>query len=371
MVKKIKLGIVACTFLGHIVNATAGGTIETLVFVGDDLKTGMKYKNVRYDEPLDPYFLMGENYNKNKMSYIKPDNYQWKKEKYNKEMRDKLQFYNTNNYAFLERIDLKDDLDLQKTKDNEIFAIVDGGVCLGDGCIRDENIISIVLPKKFKLTGYEAYEKSNDSKYIYNKDANFKLIDNTLTLYAKNIQGVYVKLWFEDIASSSSIYQNVADSLAQYDEISVSKSDTETTITMPMDNVFDSGKAVVKPLGKKWLNVLVEALKNTNYKEIRVEGHTDNTPTKGQYPSNWELSTARASDAVRFMIAQGINNSKIAAVGYAETRPIADNNSKENKAKNRRIEITIVGNSSSEDPADLVQANQQATQETTEVKPEE
>ncbi len=348
MIKKTKLGIVACALVAYTSAAFAGAVSESIVFIGDDLKTGLAYKNMRYDYAGKMSFYMGSNYNKNKMSYIKPDNYQWKKEKLDGSFQDKLEFTDTSNYAFLQRINLKDDLALEKTKEEgELFVLVDGGACVGANCIQDENIISVVLPKKFKISYYEAKEKNNE-EYVYNKDANFKLIDNTLTLYAKDMQGAYIKLWFKDISTTSSIYQNVSDSLAKYSEISVSKSDTETKISMPMDNVFDSGKAVAKPLGKEWLLTLVEALKDKNFKEIRVEGHTDNTPIKGVYPSNWELSSARASDAVRYMIQQGLDSSKIAAVGYADTRPIADNNSKENKAKNRRIEITVIGNPDSD-----------------------
>lgn len=344
MVKGIKLGITTCALLLYSSIAFGNGINETIYFIGDDLQTGLSYKNVRYGEFGEKTFYMGEKYDKTKMSYIKPDNYQWKKEKINKNLNDALVFPNTNNYAFLRRIDLKEDVDLKKSsEEGELFSLFDGGSCVGNNCIQDENIISIVVPKKFQITAYEAHEKNN-GKYLYNKDANFKLIDNTLTLYAKDIQGAVVKLWFKDISTTSSIYKNVSASLSKYSEISISRTDTDTKIVMPMDNVFESGKAVVKPVGKNWLSSLIEALKNKNYKEIRVEGHTDNTPIKGIYPSNWELSTARASDAVRFMISQGLNRSKVAAVGYADTRPIADNNSKENKAKNRRIEITIVGN---------------------------
>lgn len=359
MIRKTKLGIVACALVGYVSSAAAGGTMESIFFVGDDLKSGLAYKNVRFDGFGNLGFLFGENYNKKNMTYIKPDNYTWEKERIDGELQDKLVFNNANNYAFLQRQDLKSDLNLQKmeSEENEYYLLLDGGSCVGEGCSRDEIIISAVLPKKFKISGYEAYEKRGE-EYEHNKDANFKLIDNTLTLYAKDVQGAAFKLWIQDISSASSIYRDVSDSLEQFSEISISQTETETKIMMPMDNVFDSGKASAKPLGKKWLKALVDAISDKNFKEIRVEGHTDNTPIKGIYPSNWELSTARASDAVRFMIAQGLDSSKIAAVGYADTRPVADNNSKENKAKNRRIEITIVGNAAAEENEKPVAAAQ-------------
>lgn len=164
-------------------------------------------------------------------------------------------------------------------------------------------------------------------------------------MYTKNIQGTQVKLWFKDTSESSAIYKNVSNSLAKFSDITVSKTDTTTTISMPMDNVFPVGKANMNNIGKEWISALTATLKEQSFKEIRVEGHTDNIPMKGStYPSNWELSSARASDAVKFMITKGIDSKAIAAVGYADTHPLVANDTKENRAKNRRIEITIVGN---------------------------
>lgn len=113
---------------------------------------------------------------------------------------------------------------------------------------------------------------------------------------------------------------------------------------MPMDNVFATAKAHANQQGHQWLLLLTKALKNKNYKEIRVEGHTDNVPIKVIYPTNWELSTARASTVVRYMIKNGIDKNKMVAVGYADTKPLVLNNSNKNRAKNRRVEITIVEN---------------------------
>ena len=209
----------------------------------------------------------------------------------------------------------------------------------------DQNpIISVVVPKRFKISGYESFEKKA-GEYKYNKNANFKIIDNTITLYTKNVKGTYMKLWIQDLTSNSEIYNDVSSSLERFSEISVYKTDSETKIVMPMDNVFASGKADANQTGKDWLRVLANSLKNKNYKEIKVEGHTDNIPINtSAYPSNWELSSARASSAVRFLIENGMDINKIAALGYAETKPLVDNNSDTNRAKNRRVEIIIVGN---------------------------
>ena len=81
-------------------------------------------------------------------------------------------------------------------------------------------------------------------------------------------------------------------------------------------------------------------------KNIQVEGHTDNNPIYGrlrqQYPTNWELSTARATTVLRYLIEQtGMNPKDFAATGYAETRPAVPNDSDEGRAQNRRVEIVL------------------------------
>ena len=74
--------------------------------------------------------------------------------------------------------------------------------------------------------------------------------------------------------------------------------------------------------------------------QVEVEGHTDDLPiSSARYPSNWELSTARAGAAARYLIDHGVPAARIRAVGYAETRPLVPNDSRENRGKNRRVEF--------------------------------
>jgi len=78
---------------------------------------------------------------------------------------------------------------------------------------------------------------------------------------------------------------------------------------------------------------------------FQVAGHTDNIPIKSQkFRSNWDLSTARAVEVVNFMISAGLDGKRLSAAGYADMSPVAPNDTPENKAKNRRIEITLVPN---------------------------
>ena len=106
---------------------------------------------------------------------------------------------------------------------------------------------------------------------------------------------------------------------------------------------FDEGSAEIKPEGLIILNEMAAVLKGIDNPLI-VEGHTDSTPINTEkFPSNWELSTARATNIVKYLI----NNceyppTRLSAVGYGEFAPIADNDNVNNKAKNRRVDIIIL-----------------------------
>ncbi len=118
------------------------------------------------------------------------------------------------------------------------------------------------------------------------------------------------------------------------------------TINMVDRVLFDSGQAQVKPAGVKVLKQVADVLKKVTDKQIRIEGHTDNVPisTKLQdrFKTNWELSTARATTVVRYLIDQGgVDRQYLSAVGHAETRPIASNDTEEGRTSNRRIEIVL------------------------------
>ncbi|MEA2641380.1 MAG: chemotaxis protein MotB, partial [Chloroflexota bacterium] len=121
--------------------------------------------------------------------------------------------------------------------------------------------------------------------------------------------------------------------------------------------LFDSGKADLKPAGLAVLDVLANQLRPTT-NQIRIEGHTDNiaisTPL---FPSNWELSAARATTVVRYLIERGgIRPQQLIAAGYGDQRPVASNDTREGRARNRRVDVVILtprGNASQSVPDSL------------------
>lgn len=106
---------------------------------------------------------------------------------------------------------------------------------------------------------------------------------------------------------------------------------------------FDLGKADLKQEAVAILDKLGPILKDIP-NPIRVEGHTDNWPIKtAQFPSNWELSTHRAPRVIRYMVEElGFDPNKLSAAGYGEYRPVAPNDTAENRALNRRVDIVIM-----------------------------
>jgi chemotaxis protein MotB len=112
---------------------------------------------------------------------------------------------------------------------------------------------------------------------------------------------------------------------------------------------FDSGRATLKAGGKDVLKKVGEALKGYENKIIRVVGYTDNVPVakslQGTYPTNWELSVARATNVVRFLQDSGVPPERMIASGRGEYNPVASNDTPEGRQKNRRIEIMLIDQS--------------------------
>jgi chemotaxis protein MotB len=108
------------------------------------------------------------------------------------------------------------------------------------------------------------------------------------------------------------------------------------------DLLFASGQAALSPRSEGLLGEISALVQLAGGHPVQVEGNTDNVPIHGgTYPSNWELSTARASTVVRFLITKGVAPSRLSAVGYAEQNPIATDSTAAGRALNRRVEIVI------------------------------
>lgn len=130
-------------------------------------------------------------------------------------------------------------------------------------------------------------------------------------------------------------------------DVTISQLQGKLTVNILDRVLFDSGEADLKPDGSAVLRKVAGILAQHPNLKIHVIGHTDNVPiraaARSRFPSNWELSTARATAAVRFLTEKaGVDPRRLGAVGYGEFRPVADNSTPEGRARNRRIAITIL-----------------------------
>jgi chemotaxis protein MotB len=168
---------------------------------------------------------------------------------------------------------------------------------------------------------------------------NTKLKENIAQLQTKS----------QEVENQSNTYkellQEMKGEIAQ-GQITITELKGKLTMDVVDKILFDSGDAMVKKEGLAVLKRVVEILKNMQDKNIRVEGHTDNVRITSKlariYPSNWELSAARAINVTKYLQQQGIDPAILSATAFGEYQPLADNSTAEGKAKNRRIAIILL-----------------------------
>ena len=188
---------------------------------------------------------------------------------------------------------------------------------------QEQSQLSASLDEERKRLKAEAEEKARLEQAHAAKEEEIRRLTKTQEELSQSLK--------DEIAKGNIKIQQVRDRL---------------TINMVDRVLFDSGRAVIKPAGVKVLKQVGDVLNKITDKQIRIEGHTDNVPisTKLQdkFKTNWELSTARATTVVRYLIDQGgVQPQALSAVGYADTHPIASNESEEGRSSNRRIEIVL------------------------------
>lgn len=133
------------------------------------------------------------------------------------------------------------------------------------------------------------------------------------------------------------------DNLSTSKTVKIIPSDKGLILRVNNKVLFDEGSASIKPEAEKTLNDIVKVLTKIDNPVI-IEGHTDSTPIKNtKFPSNWELSTARATNIISYIIKQGTMSPKrLSAVGYGEYMPIANNTSSSGRILNRRVDIIVL-----------------------------
>jgi len=125
------------------------------------------------------------------------------------------------------------------------------------------------------------------------------------------------------------------------DRIEVTKRRENVHLEVQDSILFAPAETEFKEQGKQLLSELAQLFQNQEGL-ISIQGHTDNRPiANARFPSNWELSTGRASVVARYLIGHGIAAERLQAVGYADTKPISDNQTAEGRARNRRVSLVV------------------------------
>ncbi len=126
-------------------------------------------------------------------------------------------------------------------------------------------------------------------------------------------------------------------------ELSIMIRDGRMVLVLPSDVLFSSGSSQLSAKGTETIQKVGQLLSTIPNKQFQVEGHTDNVPiSSAQFPSNWELASSRALRVLKLMIESGVPVQNISAASFADTKPVASNDSAQGKGLNRRIDIVII-----------------------------
>ena len=154
----------------------------------------------------------------------------------------------------------------------------------------------------------------------------------------------------EEILGVKTMYEDLVhdmESEIKKGKVTITQLKGKLKVNVVDEILFDSGKATIKPQGYKVLERVGKVLLNAKNQAIRIEGHTDNVPIgadlANRYPTNWELSVARATAVARYLQEKiGVDPRLISATGYGQYKPIASNETEQGRTRNRRIEIVLV-----------------------------
>src|SRR6202521_6154220 len=148
-----------------------------------------------------------------------------------------------------------------------------------------------------------------------------------------------------DLAELQTEMETALASEIKRKEIAMHREPDGLVISLREAGFFESGSAQMKSTSQAAFDRIAGMLRERDYR-LRIEGHTDNVPIhNSQFPSNWELSTSRATEIVRLLIVrEGFGPARLSAAGYAEYYPVATNLTTEGRAMNRRVDIVILGN---------------------------
>lgn len=193
------------------------------------------------------------------------------------------------------------------------------------------------------LEKFKTITKSFNGRMVLDHDASAVPLDNKGTDSANDNDDEAGEAQLESLDDLLEEVESYLDENGLNDVITANRTERGVVLILQERILFETGQADILSSGKPFLNKIGSLLQKMD-NHVEVQGHTDSRPIKNfRYPSNWELSGARASSVIRYLIAQeNFKPSRFKAVGYADTRPVAANDMEDNWRKNRRVEIIIL-----------------------------
>ncbi len=196
----------------------------------------------------------------------------------------------------------------------------------------DQFVYTWVMPKNFELISWKA-----------NRDGEWVRRYNTLSYYGKNVNDLVFTIRYR--LKSSGTFENLKKQLADYQAVVIEQQNQGVRVTLGATILFQPGETRLSNKGKSVLRSVVKALEDRKDLSVSVNGYTDNKPIRGElkkrFPTNWELSAARALTVLHYMADRGYPEARIEARAYGENKPRASNKTDAGRALNRRIELLI------------------------------
>ncbi|MFH2120562.1 MAG: OmpA family protein [Pseudomonadota bacterium] len=261
---------------------------------------------------------------------------------------------------------LNRDLAARTSQNSDLKAQIDKLTAATEGLIADKDALiadkdGLITDKKRLIADTERFEKERTALEVrlnriieetsrtieglrnhqIELEGDKQMLAESISLLrqTKEVEVRKVSKTYEDLLSE------MKSEIAQ-GQIAITELRGKLTVDVVDRILFDSGQTEIRPEGLGVLKRVVEILMTVTDKVIRVEGHTDSIPIGGalakRYPTNWELSAARALNVTRFLEKEGIDPALLSAVAFGEHQPIAENDTPEGRARNRRIAIILL-----------------------------
>lgn len=163
-----------------------------------------------------------------------------------------------------------------------------------------------------------------------------------------SIAGCVPAPMYQQAVQKSELYEHLNQQLqaeVAANQVKIEQLQDRLKVTVLNAILFPEGGWELDRKGRETLNKMVPVLMSLQNKHVEVNGYTDNVPIapefRWRFPSNWELSTARATDVVRYLVQQRVNPAILSATGYGDQNPVASNDTPQGRSQNRRVEIVI------------------------------